>query len=120
MDQFVSPPFVRKTNSFLLFSAKPCPARPRGQNWAASANPHLELEPVGDHGNELRIGGLALGVADGVAEILLQDLQVAPVPGHLDGVADGCACRPTKNGFASKQICCLICWYEPRLFIGLS
>ena len=28
----------------------------------------LELEPVGDHGDELRIGGLALGVAHRVAE----------------------------------------------------
>ena len=33
--------------------------------------PLLELEPVGDHGDELRVGGLALGVGDGVAEMLL-------------------------------------------------
>ena len=31
----------------------------------------LQLEPVGDHGNELAVGGLALGVGDGVAEIFL-------------------------------------------------
>ena len=28
----------------------------------------LELEAVGDEGDELGIGGLALGVADGIAE----------------------------------------------------
>ena len=31
----------------------------------------LQLEPVCDHGNELGIGGLSLGVGDGVAEIPL-------------------------------------------------
>ena len=33
--------------------------------------PLLKLEPVGDHGDELAVGGLAFGVGDGVAEILL-------------------------------------------------
>ncbi|EDN01144.1 hypothetical protein BACCAP_01085 [Pseudoflavonifractor capillosus ATCC 29799] len=33
--------------------------------------PLLELKPVSDHGNELRVGGLALGVGDGIAEVLL-------------------------------------------------
>ena len=80
----------------------------------------LQGEPVCDHGDKLTVGWLALGIGNRVAEILLQGFQVTPVPCHLNGVADGCACRPTKNGFASKQICCLICWYEPRLFIGLS
>ena len=51
----------------------------------------LQNEPVTDHRNEFTIGGLALGVGDGVAKVLLQGLQVAPVPGHLDGVADACA-----------------------------
>ena len=80
----------------------------------------LQGEPVCDHGDKFRVGGLSLGAVDGVAEILLQRLQVAPVPGHLNGVADACAFRPTKSDLVSKQICCLICWYEPRLFIGLS
>ena len=44
----------------------------------------LELEAVGDHGDEFRIGGLALGGVDGVAEVALQGLQIAPVPGYLD------------------------------------
>src|SRR5699024_4919609 len=40
-------------------------------------------------GDELAVGGLALDVGDGVAEELLQRLDVAAVPGDLDGVADG-------------------------------
>ena len=80
----------------------------------------LQCQPISDHGDEFAVGGLSLGTVYGVAEVLLEGFQIAPIPSHLDGMADGCACRPTKNGFASKQICCLICWYEPRLFIGLS
>ena len=57
----------------------------------------LELETVGDHSNELRIRGLALGVGDGIAEILLQGLQIAAVPSHLDGVTDG-ALHPGCGG----------------------
>ena len=49
----------------------------------------LELQPVSDKRDELTIGGLPLGVADGVAKEALQGVQVSPVPGHLDGVADG-------------------------------
>ena len=80
----------------------------------------LQGEPVCDHGDKFAVGGLSLGAVDRVAKVLLESLQISAIPCHLDGMADGCACRPTKNGFASKQICCLICWYEPRLFIGLS
>ena len=49
----------------------------------------LELEAIGDHGDELRIGGLPLRVGDRVSKILLQGLQITPVPGHLNGVTDG-------------------------------
>ena len=49
----------------------------------------LKLELVRDEGDELRICGLALGVGHGVAEEPLQGVQVSPVPGHLDGVANG-------------------------------
>ena len=45
--------------------------------------PHL----VGDHGDELAVGGLAAQVVDGVAEIRVQGIHIAPVPCHLDGVA---------------------------------
>ena len=33
--------------------------------------------------------GFPLADSTGVPEVLLQGLQIAPVPGHLDGVADG-------------------------------
>ena len=49
----------------------------------------LQLKPICNQGNKLTIGGLPLGVADGVAKEALQGVQIAPVPGHLDGVADG-------------------------------
>ena len=49
----------------------------------------LELELVRDESDELRIGGLAFGVADGVAEESLQGVQIPSVPGDLDGVTDG-------------------------------
>ena len=49
----------------------------------------LELEAVCDEGDELRVGGLALGVGYGVAEDPLEGIQVPTVPGHFDGVADG-------------------------------
>ena len=47
--------------------------------------PHL----VGYHRDELRIGGLAPEVVDGVAKVAVEGVHVAPVPCHLDGVADG-------------------------------
>ena len=49
----------------------------------------LQLKPVSNQGDKLTIGGLALGVAHRVAKEALQGVQVSPVPGYLDGVADG-------------------------------
>ena len=49
----------------------------------------LKLELVCDKRNEFGIGGLSLGIADGVAKEALEGIQVAPIPGHLDGVANG-------------------------------
>ena len=49
----------------------------------------LQLKPVRNEGDELTVGGLSLGIADGIAEEALQGVQVSPVPGDLDGVADG-------------------------------
>ena len=49
----------------------------------------LKLQPVSNQRNKLTIGGLALGVAHRVAKEALQGVQVSPVPGYLDGVADG-------------------------------
>ena len=58
-----------------------------GTDWAPSPLPPLQLQPVGDHGDELGVGGFALGIADGEAEVFLQGVQVTPVPGDFDGVA---------------------------------
>ena len=49
----------------------------------------LKLELVRNQGDKLGVCGLSLGVAHSVAEEALQSVQIAPVPGHLDGVADG-------------------------------
>ena len=49
----------------------------------------LQLELVRDQRNEFGIGGLSLGVAHRVAEEALQCIQIAPVPGDLNGMADG-------------------------------
>ena len=43
---------------------------------------------IRDHGDELRIRGLALDVRYGVAEEALQHLDIASVPRDLYGVAD--------------------------------
>ena len=57
----------------------------------------LQLQPVGNEGDKLRIGGLSLGIGDRIAEKPLQCLQIAPIPGHLDGMADG-ALHPGGRG----------------------
>ena len=47
-----------------------------------------EGERIRDHSDELRIGGFSLDIANRIPEILLQHLDIAAIPGHLDGVAD--------------------------------
>ena len=49
----------------------------------------LKLQFVSDKGDELRIGGFSLGIADGIAEKSLQSIQIPSVPSHFDGMADG-------------------------------
>ena len=49
----------------------------------------LKLQFVCDKRNKLRIRGFSLGVADGIAKKSLQGIQVASVPCHFDGMADG-------------------------------
>ena len=51
----------------------------------ALIQPHL----VGDHRNELAVGGFAAQVMDGIAKVAVEGVHVSPVPCHLDGVADG-------------------------------
>ena len=49
----------------------------------------LELQPVSDQGDKLTIRRLPLGIAHGIPKEPLQGIQIAPIPGYLDGVADG-------------------------------
>ena len=49
----------------------------------------LQAHIVGNHRNKLRVGGLAAVVLDGVAEIRVQSVDVAPIPRNLNGVANG-------------------------------
>ena len=51
-------------------------------------------QTVSDHGDEFRIGGLALDIADRVAEELLQHFDIPTIPRDLDGVADFRDFRP--------------------------
>ena len=44
----------------------------------------LQPNSVCDHGDELAVRGFALGVGHGIAEVALQRLQIAAVPGYLD------------------------------------
>ena len=50
---------------------------------------HLQLQAVCDEGDEFRIRGFSLGIADGIAEKSLQGIQITSVPGDFDGVTDG-------------------------------
>lgn len=49
----------------------------------------LELQFVSNQGDELRIRRLALGVAHRVAKEALQGVEIAPVPGDFNSMADG-------------------------------
>ena len=48
----------------------------------------LKLQFVSDKGDEFRIRGFSLGIADGISEKSLECIQVTSVPGHFDGVAN--------------------------------
>ena len=103
----------------------------------------LKLKLVSYKRDEFRVGGFSLGIAHRVAEESLEGIQIAPVPGHFDGVPDcslntagrGLECfrhlgveyfgdsirvpGGPRRGFRRKIIYCII--HEPRhlLSIGL-
>ena len=62
----------------------------------------LEGETISDHGDEFAIGGLSFDIAHRIPEVLLQHLDVAPVPGHLNGVANFRDIRPERGGRAHR------------------
>ena len=49
----------------------------------------LKLELVRNQGDELTVGRFAFGIGNRIAEEPLEGIQVAPVPGDFNGVADG-------------------------------
>ena len=59
--------------------------------------PFIQPHLVSDHCNELAVGGFSAQVMDGVAEVAVEGIHIAPVPRHLDGVADG-ALHPAGGG----------------------
>ena len=62
----------------------------------------LKLELVCDKGDELTVRGFSLGIADGIAEKSLERIQIAPIPGDLDGVPDG----PLHSGRGGLECFC--------------
>ena len=55
------------------------------------------MELVRNEGDKLTIGGLSFGIGHRIAEEALQGVQVAPVPGYFNGVAD-CPLHSTWRG----------------------
>ena len=51
--------------------------------------PFIQPHLIGNHRDELRVGGFSAQVMDGIAEVAIEGIHVSPVPRHLDGVADG-------------------------------
>ena len=103
----------------------------------------LELQPVSDKRDEFRIGRLPLGIAHRIPKEPLQGIQIAPIPGYLDGVADGplypaggrpegfrylgiqhlrdgvAGLRPAVEASRRKQIYCFVCCPVDLSSIGL-
>ena len=61
--------------------------------WGSCRSPHplplIQPHLIGDHRDELAVGGFSTQVVDGIAEVAVEGVHVSPVPRHLDGVADG-------------------------------
>ena len=48
----------------------------------------LQLELIGDEGDELAVGGLAFCVGNCIAEEALESIQVTAIPCHFNGMAN--------------------------------
>ena len=51
--------------------------------------PFIQPHFVSNHRDEFAVGGFAPQVVNGIAEVAIEGIHIAPVPRHLDGVADG-------------------------------
>ena len=56
---------------------------------SAHSLPFIQPHLVGNHRNELRVRWFSPQVMDGVAEVAVEGIHIAPVPCHLNGMADG-------------------------------
>ena len=59
--------------------------------------PFIQPHFVSYHRDELRVRRLSPQIVDGVAEVAVEGVHIAPVPRHLDGMADG-ALYPAGSG----------------------
>ena len=59
--------------------------------------PFIQPHLISYHRDELRVGGFAAQVVDGIAEVAVEGIHISPVPCNLDGVADG-ALHPASGG----------------------
>ena len=64
---------------------------------SAHSLPLIQPHLVRNHCDELRVGGLAAQIVDGVTKVAVEGVHITPVPCHLDGVADG-ALHPAGGG----------------------
>ena len=104
---------------------------------------HSLADYVGNPGDELTIRRLSLGIAHRIPKEPLQGVQIPPIPGYLDGVAnrplhpaggrsegfrylgiqhlrDGVAgLRPAVEASRRKQIYCFVCCPVDLSSIGL-
>ena len=103
----------------------------------------LQLKPIRNQRNKLTIRGLSFGIAHGIPKEPLQGIQIAPIPGYLDGVANGAlhpaggcsecfrylgiqylrdgvaGLRPAVEASRRKQIYCFVCCPIDLSSIGL-
>ena len=56
---------------------------------SAHSLPFIQPHLVSDHCDELRVGRFSAQVVDGIAEVAVEGIHIAPVPRHLNGMADG-------------------------------
>ena len=59
--------------------------------------PFIQPHLISYHRDELAVGGFSAQVMDGITEVAVEGVHIAPVPCHLDGVADG-ALHPAGGG----------------------
>ena len=64
---------------------------------SAHSLPLIQPHFVSYHRNELRVRWFSPQVMDGITEVAVEGVHIAPVPCHLDGVADG-ALHPAGGG----------------------